>query len=160
MAFIDPCRNGFFKLALRPMAYTKKRILLNSSSHPKMSLQTIRSTSTLQEESTFSIINQTVTVNGTSYPSDDWTNVTPKIMSQLERRLHLRPEHPLGLIKARIVDFMYSKYKNHRGNPLFSVHDNLNPGMIKYKSYYSTSGCPITGDSRVEIHQVSWQNPY
>ena len=80
-----------------------------------------------------------ITVHGNKYNSDDWTNITPKILSLSERKLHLNPKHPLGLIKQRVIDFMYSKYNNvgnfdavyrpaSRGNsPLFSVHQNLSP---------------------------------
>ena len=84
-----------------------------------------------QEPSTspFLITPQNVIIGGKTFDSDDWTNITPKILSALDRKLHLLPDHPLGLIKSRIVDFIYSKYRNHRGNPLFSVHDNLSPGQ-------------------------------
>ena len=63
-----------------------------------------------------------IIVQGNTYQTDEWTNVTPRILSLMERRLHLQPNHPIGLIKQRIIDFMYGKYNNVRGNPLFSVH--------------------------------------
>ena len=55
------------------------------------------------------------------------TNITPRILSKLDDRLHLTAKHPLHHIKQRIVNFMYSRYKGNRGNPLFSVFDDLNP---------------------------------
>jgi len=85
---------------------------------------------------------QDIIVHGNKYSCDEWTNITPKILSLSERKLHLNPKHPLGLIKQRVIDFMYSKYSNVRGNPLFSgnpqfdsvyrgrglsVHQNLSP---------------------------------
>ena len=63
-----------------------------------------------------------VVIQNQTYQTDEWTNITPRIQSLMERKLHLQPQHPLGLIKQRIVDFMYGNYSNVRGNPLFSVH--------------------------------------
>ena len=47
----------------------------------------------------------TVRVEGAEFPRDAWTNVTPRILGSVGRRLHLQPQHPLGLIKRRIVDY-------------------------------------------------------
>ena len=69
----------------------------------------------------------TTTVNNTSYPRDQMTNVTPKILSHLGRNLHLQKQHPLNLIKQRIVNYMYQRYKQNRGMPTFSVHEQINP---------------------------------
>ena len=104
------------------------RSLKSLLSHKTYLLQSCRLSS---HEASFSVAPQSVTVEGKTFESDNWTNVTPKILSHLERKLHQRPDHPLGLIKSRIVNFIYSKYRNHRGNPLFSVYDNLSPGKSK-----------------------------
>ena len=74
---------------------------------------------------------------GQAYKSDEWTNVTPKILSLAERKLHMNPKHPLGLIKQRIVDYTYGKYENVRGNPLFSVHQNLSPIVSLHQNFDS-----------------------
>ncbi len=68
-----------------------------------------------------------ISAQGRTFQTDDWTNVTPKILSLMERQLHTNKKHPLGLIKSRIVDFMYGRFENQRGNPLFSVHEGLSP---------------------------------
>lgn len=68
-----------------------------------------------------------VTICGQNYSCDHMTNVTPKILSAVERRLHCSPRHPLNHLKQRLVDFLYQRYRNKRGNPLFSVHDQLFP---------------------------------
>ena len=68
-----------------------------------------------------------VVIQNQTYQTDEWTNITPRIQSLMERKLHLQPQHPLGLIKQRIVDFMYGNYSNVRGNPLFSVHQVHTP---------------------------------
>ena len=58
------------------------------------------------------------------YSVDSWTNVTPKILSYMDRQLHNQKYHPLQLIKQRIVNYMYSHYPGPRG-PLFSVYDQV-----------------------------------
>ncbi|RXG70173.1 putative phenylalanine--tRNA ligase, mitochondrial [Armadillidium vulgare] len=55
------------------------------------------------------------------------TNVTPKILSYIGKNLHLQKTNPLNHLRKRIVEVMYSLYKNNRGNPLFSLHDQLLP---------------------------------
>ena len=78
-----------------------------------------------------------ISVCGRTFPTDSWTNITPRIISLTNRKLHLSQKHPLGLIKRRIVDFMYKKYDNHRGNPLFSVHENLSPVVNLHQNFDS-----------------------
>ena len=67
------------------------------------------------------------TILNTNYPRDHMTNVTPKILSHLDRNLHLQKQHPLNLIKERIVNYMYQRYKENRGMPTFSVHEQICP---------------------------------
>ena len=113
-----------------PVRVTFRSLLLSSSTSTCRWSSNVAASQEPTTTSKFSITPQNVTIDGATFQSDDWTNVTPKILSMLERKLHLKQNHPLGLIKARIVDFMYNKYRNHRGNPLFSVFDNLNPGIV------------------------------
>lgn len=68
-----------------------------------------------------------VEVDGKKFTRDKWTNVTPNILKNLNKNLHLRRGHPLSLLRQNIVDFMYKTYPNHAGNPIFSVYDNLSP---------------------------------
>jgi len=69
----------------------------------------------------------TTIVNNVSYSKDHMSNVTPKILSHLDRHLHLQKHHPLNLIKQRIVNYMYERYKQNRGMPTFSVHEQIPP---------------------------------
>ncbi|CAD7011701.1 unnamed protein product [Ceratitis capitata] len=66
-------------------------------------------------------------INGQTYPTDDWTNVTPKILSYLGANKHVQRNHPLSILRQRIVNYFYAAYRNSRGNPLFSVYDQLSP---------------------------------
>lgn len=64
---------------------------------------------------------------GKTYETDSMTNVSPAILSKIGRNLHNQKHHPLNLIRRRIQDFFYGYARNPRGNPLFSVYDNLSP---------------------------------
>ncbi|CAK9830447.1 Probable phenylalanine--tRNA ligase, mitochondrial [Anthophora retusa] len=64
---------------------------------------------------------------GHKYPTDEWTNVTPRVISKLGRNLHILLYHPLSLIRQRIVNYFYLQFHNRIGNPIFSVYDNLSP---------------------------------
>ncbi|XP_019881323.1 probable phenylalanine--tRNA ligase, mitochondrial [Aethina tumida] len=63
----------------------------------------------------------------TTYESDDFTNVTEKIISHIGKNLHKKEGHPLSNVRQRIVNYFYKSFVNSRGNPVFSVYDNLNP---------------------------------
>nr|XP_046227791.1 phenylalanine--tRNA ligase, mitochondrial isoform X2 [Scatophagus argus] len=78
-----------------------------------------------------------VEVLGHSYPRDDFTNVTPKILAKVGRNLHNQSHHPLWLIKERIKAHFYSAYTGRWGNPLFSVHDNLSPVVTVEQNFDS-----------------------
>ncbi|XP_056440476.1 phenylalanine--tRNA ligase, mitochondrial isoform X2 [Gadus chalcogrammus] len=77
-----------------------------------------------------------VEVLGHTYPRDDVTNITPKILAKVGRNLHNQSHHPLWLIKERIKDHFYGAYTG-RGNPLFSVHDNLSPVVTTEQNFDS-----------------------
>ncbi|XP_036934781.1 phenylalanine--tRNA ligase, mitochondrial [Acanthopagrus latus] len=74
---------------------------------------------------------------GQSYPRDDYTNVTPRILAKVGRNLHNESHHPLWLIKERIKAHFYSAYIGRWGNPLFSVHDNLSPVVTVEQNFDS-----------------------
>ncbi|XP_037829086.1 phenylalanine--tRNA ligase, mitochondrial isoform X2 [Kryptolebias marmoratus] len=78
-----------------------------------------------------------VEVLGRSYPRDDFTNVTPKILARVGRNLHNQKHHPLWRIKERIKAHFYSCYVARSGNPLFSVHDNLSPVVTVEQNFDS-----------------------
>ncbi|XP_026185310.1 phenylalanine--tRNA ligase, mitochondrial isoform X3 [Mastacembelus armatus] len=85
-----------------------------------------------------SVIGQnSVEVLGQSYPRDDFTNVTPKILAMVGRNLHNQSHHPLWLIKERIKAHFYSAYIRRSGTPLFSVYDNLNPVVTVEQNFDS-----------------------
>ncbi|KAK6632998.1 hypothetical protein RUM43_012741 [Polyplax serrata] len=70
---------------------------------------------------------QSITMQDVELNKDSYTNVTPKILSYLDKKLHLQQNHPICMMKDRILHFMHNKFVNTRGNAIFSMHDNLNP---------------------------------
>lgn len=78
-----------------------------------------------------------VQIGERTYEADEMTNVTPKILSHLGRNLHLQQYHPLNHISQRISKFMYSRYLSPRGNPLFSIHDRLQPVVTPHQNFDS-----------------------
>ncbi|XP_056155250.1 phenylalanine--tRNA ligase, mitochondrial [Lampris incognitus] len=78
-----------------------------------------------------------VEVLGHSYPRDDFTNVTPRILSKLGQNLHNQSHHPLWLIKEQIKGYFYSAFSGRSSNPLFSVHDNLSPVVTVEQNFDS-----------------------
>lgn len=72
-------------------------------------------------------VQEPLIVNGITYKRDDWTNLKPRIKSHLNRNIYLQEHHPLSIIRKRIVDYFYKSFITNRGNPLFSVVDNLSP---------------------------------
>lgn len=72
-------------------------------------------------------VQEPLTVNNVSYKRDNWTNLKPGIQSYLNRNIYLQENHPLSIIRKKIVDHFYKSFITNRGNPLFSVVDNLSP---------------------------------
>lgn len=90
----------------------------------------------------------TVQIRGKEFVSDDYTNVTPKIISYLGRNLHLQRNNPLSIVRKRIVNYFYSSF-THRGNPIFSVYDNL-PAVVTTKQNFDDLLIPMNHPSRVK----------
>ncbi|ESP01870.1 hypothetical protein LOTGIDRAFT_138971, partial [Lottia gigantea] len=61
------------------------------------------------------------------YPTDMYTNVTPRILSKLDQKIHTRKGNPLNLIRKMLEAFFYKNYVRRRGNPIFSVYPNISP---------------------------------
>lgn len=90
----------------------------------------------------------TIQVHGKQFQSDDYTNVTPKIASYLDRNLHLQKGNPLSMVRQRIVDYFYKSF-TLRGNPEFSVYDNLSP-IVTTKQNFDDLLIPSDHPSRAK----------
>jgi len=78
-----------------------------------------------------------VHVEGKQFERDKWTNVTPNILGYMNRDLHLKPQHPLSLLRENLVHYMYKRFPNHNGNPLFSVYDRFSPIVTTHQNFDS-----------------------
>ncbi|MBZ3885631.1 Phenylalanine--tRNA ligase, mitochondrial [Sciurus carolinensis] len=74
---------------------------------------------------------------GKSYPQDDHTNLTQKVLSRVGRNLHNQRHHPLWLIKERVKEHFYKQYVGRFGTPLFSVYDDLCPVVTTWQNFDS-----------------------
>lgn len=68
-----------------------------------------------------------VRIKNVDFKHDDYTNVTPKILSHLDRNLHMQKHHPLSMVRQRIVNYFYKRFSANRGNPEFSVYTTFSP---------------------------------
>jgi len=78
-----------------------------------------------------------VVVDGKHYARDEYTNVTPKILSYIGTNNHNRYGHPLYFFKQRLIDFFYGNFKGRTGNPIFSIYDKINPIVTTNENFDS-----------------------
>lgn len=74
-------------------------------------------------------------VNNKEYVADNWTTITPRIQSYLPRRIYMQKDHPLSILRKEIVGYFYKHFVNSRGNPLFSVFENLDPVVTTQQNF-------------------------
>lgn len=92
----------------------------------------LKYTKQLKIKKTYSTVHNTgekpvLELLGQKYITDEWTNITPHIISKLNVNLYITKYHPLSLVRQQIIDYFYKNYRCRTGTPLFSVYDNLNP---------------------------------
>ena len=80
---------------------------------------------------------KTLEIAGQTYQTDEWTNVTPRIISKIGKNLHNSKHHPINLIRQRIVNYFYSRFSNLMGNPTFVVFDSMNPVVTVEQNFDS-----------------------
>lgn len=105
--------------------------------------------------------NPCIKINGSLYPTDDWTNVPPAILASLPRRLHLQPSHPVSLIRQLIEScFQSSKFVHYNNlSPVVTVAQNFDslgfpadhPGRSRTDTYY------INKDTVLRTHTSAHQ---
>ncbi|XP_058589107.1 phenylalanine--tRNA ligase, mitochondrial isoform X4 [Neofelis nebulosa] len=74
---------------------------------------------------------------GKSYPQDNYSNLSRKVLSRVGRNLHNQQHHPLWLIKERVKEHFYQQYVGRFGTPLFSVYDDLSPVVTTWQNFDS-----------------------
>ena len=71
------------------------------------------------------------------YPCDHKTNITPKIANLVGRDLHRTPNHPVNIIKQRVVHHFHKTYVNRTGNPIYSHFDDVSPVVTTEQNFDS-----------------------
>lgn len=94
-------------------------------------------------------VQSTIELNNNKYESDDYFNLTPKILSYVQKNLHLQKNHPLSLMRQRITDFFYKEYTSPKGTPLFSVFDRMDP-VVTVKQNFDSLLIPEDHPSRAK----------
>lgn len=89
----------------------------------------------VRNHSTNPAIRNTISVCNKNFPTDNWTNVTPKILSYQGRNIYLKKDHPLSIIRQQIVNYFYKMFVNAKGNPIFGVFDNLPPVVTPEQNF-------------------------
>ncbi|KAM0789465.1 hypothetical protein ACM66B_000286 [Microbotryomycetes sp. NB124-2] len=87
---------------------------------------------------------QPITLEGKTYERDEWTNVTPTILSKVGRNLHLKANHPLSILRQRIEAHFDSFVHLNTLSPVVTVQQNFDdlgfppdhPGRSLTDSYY------------------------
>ncbi|KAJ1975585.1 phenylalanyl-tRNA synthetase alpha subunit, mitochondrial [Dimargaris xerosporica] len=108
-----------------------------------------------KESSSVIVLNQT-------YPRDHYTNVSPAILTKLDRKLHLDPRHPLGILK----DIIYERFPDYARHetfaPVVTPYDNFDsllipanhPGRSKHDNYYINEQTMLRSHSSAHQLQV------
>lgn len=68
-----------------------------------------------------------VQIEGEIYPVDSMTNITPVVLQQMEKKLHLAGNNPISIVKRKIYDYFQREYVSESGDPLFTIFDDLSP---------------------------------
>ena len=72
-----------------------------------------------------------------SYTRDEMTTVTPAIISRVGRKLHHIPNHPVNIIKQRVVHHFHKKYVGKTGNAIYAHFDNVSPVVTTEQNFDS-----------------------
>ncbi|EAU88535.1 phenylalanyl-tRNA synthetase [Coprinopsis cinerea okayama7 len=85
-----------------------------------------------------------VTIGNKQYPADDWTNITPSIISKIPLQLHNKPGHPLATLRSLIENHFTGFSHVSSFSPVVSPFKNFDelsfpadhPGRAVTDSYY------------------------
>ncbi|ODV86550.1 hypothetical protein CANARDRAFT_175418 [[Candida] arabinofermentans NRRL YB-2248] len=110
-----------------------------------------------------------IAVNGEVYPSDEWTNATPRILDLVGRNLYKDPDHPIGilrdLIEKRFEGLGYTFYSDFK--PIVSVFENFDvlgfpidhPGRSKSDTYYLNKDTLLRTHTSAHEHECFTKCP-
>ena len=70
---------------------------------------------------------ETIELNGRHFKKDHMTNIRQNIIEKLNKQLHNRTDHPLEIVKSKIVDHFHANFRNRHGGCTFASIDNISP---------------------------------
>lgn len=87
-------------------------------------------------------------IDGKSYQTDEWHNLSPNITSSISRRLHVQKDHPIAITRAIIE----SRFQS----PTFKYHNNFFP-VVSTQQNFDSLGFPADhpGRSRTDTYYVN-----
>ncbi|WRT65730.1 phenylalanine-tRNA ligase [Kwoniella shivajii] len=83
-------------------------------------------------------------INGVTYPKDTYSNIPSSILDKLDRNLHLKPSHPISILRQIVEDHFSSYTPLVPSSAIVSVDQNFDelgfppdhPGRSLTDSYY------------------------
>ena len=81
--------------------------------------------------------NKYIRLLGMSYQTDRMTNITPSIISKLDKKLHHVSDHPLKILKDKIHDYLHSVYRTRWSSPVFTMLDDISPVVTTHQNFDS-----------------------
>src|SRR5437879_1993511 len=77
------------------------------------------------------------------------SNIPPTITAKNGKKLHLKRNHPLNIIKTRVENYFLSSFldKNNANSPIFRTFDNFSP-RVNTKACFDDLLVPKTHPSR------------
>lgn len=71
----------------------------------------------------------TITLHGKTYPTDEWTNIPPFILSLAAREVphHLNENHPIGILR----DLIETKFRGMG----YTFYNNFAPGVLTFENF-------------------------
>ncbi|KAG8739712.1 hypothetical protein FRC12_016225 [Ceratobasidium sp. 428] len=92
----------------------------------------------------YSLVADEYIIKGKTYPRDDWSNVTPAILSKVPRQLHLQNGHPISTLRS-LIESHFSEFAHLNSiSPIVTTKQNFDdlgfgpdhPGRNKTDTYY------------------------
>ncbi|KAG0655778.1 phenylalanyl-tRNA synthetase alpha subunit, mitochondrial [Monosporozyma unispora] len=97
---------------------------------------------------------KTLEIDGKSFKTDpEFTNVTPSILSHLNKQLHLNENHPIGILRELIEKKMNSV------DNAFTTFNNFKPVVTKFQNFDSL-GFPLDhpGRSKSDTYYINYNH--
>lgn len=131
---------GSISKYLRKQEFFMSSFLFRRTICPKQTSMMLSQKPGIKRYATVSSLQQQRTqceIVGKSYDCDEMTSVTPAIITKVGRNLHCVPNHPINIIKQRIVHHFHKTYTNRTGNAIYAHFDNVSPIVTTEQNFDS-----------------------